>query len=114
MLAGGLDPQNGVPLIKIQAECPVCQDANAHTFDLEPISRKNTEEYVMCPNTKLLVSLRQIAPDIVMEDVAEHLRIEEGKLMLKISRSALLGDGAFGAVYRASYNMKPVAAKVCI
>lgn len=108
----GLDPQNGVPLIKIQAECPVCQDANAHTFDLEPISRKNTEEYVMCPNTKLLVSLRQIAPDIVMEDVAEHLRIEEGKLMLKISRSALLGDGAFGAVYRASYNMKPVAAKV--
>lgn len=112
LFADGLDPQNGVPLIKKQAGCLVCQDASAHTFDLGTICGQNTEEFVMCPNTKLLVSLRQIAPDIVMEDVCEKYRVEESKLILKQSRDHLLGDGSFGVVYRATYNGKPVAAKV--
>ena len=67
----------------------------------------------MCPNTKLLVDMRQIAPDVVMEDVGEQFRIEDSKLLLDIARSSKLGDGAFGAVYRASYDGKSVAAKVC-
>ena len=112
MFAGGLDPQNGVPLIRKLAGCPICQDTSAHTFDLESISGQNTDEFVMCPNTKLLVALRQIAPDMVMEDVCEKFRVEESKLMLKQSRDHLLGDGSFGVVYRATYNGKPVAAKV--
>ena len=57
--------------------------------------------------------MRQIAPDVVMEDVGDQFRIDESKLVVNISRSSLLGDGAFGAVYRASYDGKVVAAKVC-
>ena len=108
-----MDPQDGQPLVKKQAGCPVCQGDKAHTFDLKSISQTDTEEFVMCPNTKLLVALRHIAPDVVMEDVGEQFRIEESKLILKISHGSLLGDGGFGAVYRASYDGKPVAAKVC-
>ena len=108
-----MDPQDGQPLVKKQAECPVCQGEKAHTFDLKSISQTDTEEFVMCPNTKLLVALRHIAPDVVMEDVGEQYRIDESKLVLKISHVSLLGDGGFGAVYRASYDGKPVAAKVC-
>lgn len=108
-----MDPQEGLPLVRKQAACPVCNGDNAHTFDLDCIAKASANEYIMCPNTKLLVSLRQIAPDVVMEDVGEHFRIEESKLVLNINRASLLGDGAFGAVYRALYHGKSVAAKVC-
>lgn len=108
----GLDPQDGLPLVRKEAECPVCLHDKAHTFSLESISQTTTDEFIMCPNTKLLVAMRQIAPDVVMEDVGDQFRIDESKLVVNISRSSLLGDGAFGAVYRASYDGKVVAAKV--
>ena len=110
--SGGVDPQ-GLPLVKKQAGCPECHGDKAHTFDLQSLSQTNTEEYIMCPNTKLLVAVRQIAPDVIMEDVGEQFRIEESKLVLNLSRASLLGDGSFGAVYRAVYDGKSVAAKVC-
>lgn len=106
-----LDPE-GSPLVKKQAECPVCKGEKAHTFSLNAIAQASENEYVMCPNTKLLVALRQIAPDVVMEDVGDQYRIDGSKLELDIKRARLLGDGAFGHVYRARYNGKPVAAKV--
>lgn len=68
----------------------------------------------MCFNMKLLVFLCQIVLDIVMEDVVEYFRIEEGKLMFKILCSVLFGDGVFGVVYWVFYNMKLVVVKVCI
>ena len=108
-----MSPHEGLPLVKKQAVCPVCKGEDAHTFALDAIAKAWENEYVMCPNTKLLVSLRQIAPDVVMEDVGEQFRIEESKLDLNTKRNWLLGDGAFGRVYRARYNGKSVAAKVC-
>ena len=113
ILSGGVDPQDGRPLVRKEALCPFCQGDKAHAFSLESISQSTADEYVMCPNTKLLVDMRQIAPDVVMEDVGEQFRIEDSKLVLDIARSSKLGDGAFGAVYRALYDGKSVAAKVC-
>ena len=110
---GGVDPQEGLPLVKKQAVCPVCKGEDAHAFTLDVIVKASDNEYIMCPNTKLLVSLRQIAPDVVMEDVGEQFRIEERKLVLNTTRTSLLGDGSYGAVYRALYDGKSVAAKVC-
>ena len=110
---GGVDPQEGLPLVKKQAVCPVCKGEDTHTFALDTIARASDNEYIMCPNTKLLVSLRQIAPDVVLEDVGEQFKIEESKLVLDTTRTSLLGDGSYGAVYRALYDGKSVAAKVC-
>ena len=110
---GGVDPEEGLPLVKKQAVCPVCKGDDAHTFALDTLAKESANEYVMCPNTKLLVALRQIAPDVIMEDVGEQFRIDESKLVLNMTRTSLLGDGGYGAVYRACYNGKSVAAKVC-
>ena len=110
---GGVDPQEGLPLVKKQAVCPVCKGEDAHAFALDTIARVSDTGYIMCPNTKLLVSLRQIAPDVVLEDVGEQFKIEESKLVLSTTRTSLLGDGSYGAVYRALYDGKSVAAKVC-
>ena len=110
---GGVDPQEGVPLVRKQAVCPVCKGDDGHAFALDTIAKSSANEYVMCPNTKLLVALRQIAPDVIMEDVGEQFRIDESKLVLNMTRTSLLGDGSYGAVYRACYNGKSVAAKVC-
>ena len=108
-----MDPQEGLPLVKKQAVCPVCKGEDTHAFALDTIARASDNEYIMCPNTKLLVSLRQIAPDVVLEDVGEQFRIEDSKLVLNTARTSLLGDGSYGAVYRALYDGKSVAAKVC-
>ena len=70
-------------------------------------------DWITCPNTTRLVSLRQIAPDVVMGDLEEEFRIEENKLILETTRANILGDGSYGAVYRAKYDGKTVAAKVC-
>lgn len=110
---GGVDPQEGLPLVKKQAVCPVCKGEDTHAFALDTIARKSDNGYTMCPNTKLLVSLGQIAPDVVLEDIGEQFRIEESKLVLNTARASLLGDGSYGAVYRALYDGKSVAAKVC-
>ena len=113
LCVGGVDPQEGLPLVKKEAVCPVCRGEDVHAFALDAIAKAIDNEYIMCPNTKLLVSLRQIAPDVVMEDVGEQFRIEESKLVLNTTRASLLGDGSYGAVYRACYDGKSVAAKVC-
>ena len=110
---GGVDPQEGLPLVKKQAMCPVCKGEDSHAFTLDTIAMASDNEYIMCPNTKLLVSLGQIAPDVLLKDVGEQFRIEESKLVLNTTRTSLLGDGSYGAVYRALYDGKSVAAKVC-
>lgn len=106
-----MDPE-GSPLVQKEAVCPVCKGEKAHEFSLNAIAQASENEYVMCPNTKLLVALGQIAPDVVMEDIGDQYRIDGSKLELDIKRARLLGDGAFGNVYRARFNGKPVAAKV--
>ena len=110
---GGVDPQEGLPLVKKQAMCPVCKGEDSHAFALDALTMASDNGFIMCPNTKLLVSLDQIAPDVLLKDVGEQFRIEESKLVLNTTRTSLLGDGSYGAVYRALYDGKSVAAKVC-
>ena len=91
----------------------VCKGESSHAFSLdECVEEANVSDHITCLKTSVQVPLQQVAPDVVMGDLDEQFVIDESQLSLQESRDCLLGDGGFGAVYRAKYAGKTVAVKV--
>ena len=106
-------PLGDQALIKKLVPCVTCVDDSSHAFSLEEcITLSDVDEFITCPKTSVRMPLQQVAPDVVMGD--KRWLIEQRDLALVESRDFLLGDGGFGAVYRAKCRGKAVAVKVSI
>ncbi|XP_078455074.1 leucine-rich repeat serine/threonine-protein kinase 2 isoform X1 [Lampetra planeri] len=58
------------------------------------------------------IPIAQLAPDVVLADVPDHLQLELSSFTLEQSAEHLLGEGGFGSVYRALYGGDQVAVKI--
>ena len=77
----------------------------AHFFTLDECVQESAfDEYIICPKTAESIPIHRVAPDVVFCDVDEQFRINEFDLILDEISENLLGNGAFGAVYRAKYQ----------
>ncbi|XP_070559105.1 leucine-rich repeat serine/threonine-protein kinase 2-like isoform X2 [Ptychodera flava] len=88
--------------------CPEC--GGAHHFDLADItSESNESDFVVCTegNNNIHVSLDRVAPDVLLEDL-DTLKLDN----FTFDTSILLGNGACGKVYKATYKTQDVAVKV--
>ena len=105
LIKGGVDPVHGFPLVKRLVPCVVCEADQAHFFTLdECIQESAFDEYVICPKTAQSIPIQRVAPDVVLGDLDEQFLINENDLALDESPENELGNGAFGAVYRAKYR----------
>ena len=85
-----------------------------HSFPLEQcIKRSYESDSIWCPSHEDEVSLRSLAPDVLLADIDGKFMIKEKELESMETKENVLGGGAFGTVYQTKYRgNKNVAVKV--
>ncbi|XP_060603950.1 leucine-rich repeat serine/threonine-protein kinase 2-like [Ruditapes philippinarum] len=107
-----IDPMMGQEVLEILAPCSHCKSSpTMFTIqNLRVVASK--QDSVYCPTHDGDVDITDIAPDLVLGDLEEELKLNTSQFVLEESSDKQLGDGSFGDVYRAIYKNKEVAAKV--
>ena len=108
------DHKANLPITRL-APCNYCLSLGRdHSFPLEQcIKRSYESDSIWCPSHEDEVSLRSLAPDVLLADIDGKFMIKEMELESMETKENVLGGGAFGTVYQTKYRgNKNVAVKV--
>ncbi|XP_071082435.1 leucine-rich repeat serine/threonine-protein kinase 2-like [Haliotis cracherodii] len=108
-----IDPILGRELLEKFVPCVKCKGTEPYKFLFEDLLRQSERsDVIKCPYHEDIVQLADLAPDVMLRDLEDKFHMDCEQFELKESSEYLLGDGGFGAVYRAIYKNQVVAAKV--
>ncbi|XP_046571062.1 leucine-rich repeat serine/threonine-protein kinase 2-like [Haliotis rubra] len=108
-----IDPILGRELLEKFVPCVKCKGPEPYKFVFEDLLRQSERsDVIKCPYHEDDVQLADLAPDVMLRDLEDKFHMDCDQLELKESSEYLLGDGGFGAVFKAIYKNQVVAAKV--
>ena len=113
----------GNALIKSYAVCPECletpidpltgESCDSYHFSLHDLVLQSEGSAIAdCPFHSIPVPIRDLAPDIMLGDLPDHLILDPAVLNFDAASAHRLGKGGFGDVFRWTYKGSAVAVKV--
>ncbi|XP_053378034.1 leucine-rich repeat serine/threonine-protein kinase 2-like isoform X2 [Mercenaria mercenaria] len=107
-----IDPMMGQEVLEILAPCSQCKDS-PYMFTIRELRTvASKQDFVHCPSHENDIHIGEVAPDLVLGDLEDELKLDSSEFILEESSDKQLGDGSFGDVYKATYKNKEVAAKL--